>query len=113
MFHREKPLTKADGSPYVFDSARNRKRFTRGFLICCVILVLLDFSHWRHADHPWEAMFSFYPVYGFISCVVLVLLAKQLRKAIMRKEAYYDPYPAPETTAEEEEGQAASGGTDA
>lgn len=97
MIHREKPLQKPDGSPYVFDSPKNRQRFTRGFLIVCIILVLLDFSGVRHADHPWEALFSFYPLYGFVSCVVLVLLAKKLRQVIMRQEAYYEPYPGPET----------------
>jgi hypothetical protein len=31
-----------------------------------------------------------YAVYGFVACVVLVLLGKLLRRAVMRDERYYD-----------------------
>ena len=33
---------------------------------------------------------GFYGFYGFVSCVGLVLLAKQIRKILGRKENYYD-----------------------
>ena len=32
----------------------------------------------------------FYPVYGFVGCVVLVLVAKWMRSFLMRPEDYYD-----------------------
>lgn len=31
-----------------------------------------------------------YAVYGFVACVVLVLLGRLLRRAVMRDEHYYD-----------------------
>jgi hypothetical protein len=33
---------------------------------------------------------GFYAFYGFVACVLLVLIAKQMRKVLMRKEDYYD-----------------------
>ena len=51
---------------------------------------MLDFVVHRHVDHPWEAAWGFYCIYGFVACVLLVLVAKEMRKVIMRKEDYYD-----------------------
>jgi hypothetical protein len=44
----------------------------------------------RYVDHPWEALFGFYALYGFVACAILVLVAKELRKVLMRGEDYYD-----------------------
>ena len=44
----------------------------------------------RHAERGWEGWPGFYPMYGFVACVALVLVAKQLRKILMRDEDYYD-----------------------
>ncbi|WP_246814368.1 hypothetical protein [Ferrimonas balearica] len=56
----------------------------------CVALLALDFVVHRHTEHPWETLLGFYPLYGFVGCVVLVLLAKVMRKVVMRPEDYYD-----------------------
>ncbi len=80
---------------HIFDNPRNVRRVTRGLLALCVILVALDFVIHRHVVHPWEETFAFYAIYGFVACVVLVLLAKELRKVVMRSEDYYDPAPKP------------------
>ena len=61
-----------------------------GLVGVCVILISLDLVLHRHVSHPWEAMFGFYAVYGFVACVLLVLLAKGMRKVLIRKEDYYD-----------------------
>ncbi|MBY5920771.1 hypothetical protein [Ferrimonas balearica] len=60
------------------------------FYLFCGILALLDLLYHRHVVHPWEGMPGFYPLYGFVGCVVLVLVAKLLRKVLMRDEHYYD-----------------------
>ncbi len=62
----------------------------RIFLVGCVVLLLLDFVIHRHVTHPWENLFGFYSIYGFVACVILVLAATQLRKILMRDEDYYD-----------------------
>ena len=44
----------------------------------------------EHGELPVEGWFGFYALYGFVACVLLVLVAKQLRKILMRDEDYYD-----------------------
>lgn len=61
------------------------------FYAVLVLLIIVDFFIPKHPYFPWEGYPSFYAVYGFVSCVVLVLVAKYvLRKAVMREEEYYD-----------------------
>lgn len=75
---------------YLFDKPENVNRLLRGFYIICGILLLLDFVLHRHISHSWEHLPGFYAVYGFVACVLLVLIAKEMRKVLMRKEDYYD-----------------------
>ncbi len=74
---------------HVFDDPRNVKRVIYALYVVCGLSLLLDLVIHRHVDHPWEAMFGFYCVFGFVACVVLVLIAKEMRKVIMRGEDYY------------------------
>ena len=75
---------------HLFDNPRNVKRSIYALYAVCAVSLLGDFIVSRHADHPWEALFGFYPLYGFGACVLLVLIAKQMRKVLMRKDDYYD-----------------------
>lgn len=90
--------------PHLFDKPGNVRRVIQGLLAVCVVLLGLDFVIHRHVSHPWEAMFGFYAVYGFVGCVVLVLLAKVLRRIVMRTEDYYDPATGYPPTDDVEEG---------
>ena len=78
---------------YPFDNPRNVRRVVHALAGVCVILVGLDLVLHRHVYHPWESMFGFYAVYGFVACVLLVLLAKEMRKMLIRKDDYYDEAP--------------------
>lgn len=40
--------------------------------------------------HEWEKLWVFYPIYGFVGCVVLVVIATWMRTFLMRSEDYYD-----------------------
>lgn len=60
------------------------------FYLLCAGLLVADFVVHRHISHPWEEVWGFYGIYGFVACVVLVLIAKQMRKVLMRSEDYYD-----------------------
>ncbi len=71
------------------DQPQNVTRLIRGFSISCVILLLLDFILHRHSVHPLESIPGFYPLYGFVGCVLLVIVAKGLRLLLMRSENYY------------------------
>jgi len=75
---------------YIFDNPRNISRLLNGFYIICVILFVADFIVHRHVVHSWEDIPGFYALYGFIACVLLVVVAKEMRKVLMRKEDYYD-----------------------
>jgi cell division protein FtsW (lipid II flippase) len=73
-----------------FDKPENIKKMLRVFYAICIGLVVVDFIVHRHIYHDWENIPAFYAVYGFVGCVVLVLIAKEMRKFLMRKEDYYD-----------------------
>ena len=78
------------GKRHVFDDPRNVKRAIHTLYAVCGVSLLAEFFVKRHVDHPWEALFGFYSLYGFVACVLLVLIAKELRKVLMRREDYYD-----------------------
>jgi len=73
-----------------FDQQRNVALILKTFYALCIILVLLDFFVHRHIYVYFETIPAFYAIYGFVACVVLVVLAKIMRKGLMRDEHYYD-----------------------
>ena len=75
---------------YIFDKPQNIKRVLYLLYACCVLLFLLDFVIHRHVEHSWENIWGFYPIYGFVGCVVLVFVATWMRTFLMRSEDYYD-----------------------
>lgn len=65
------------------------KRALNIFYVICALLFLVDLIYHRHTVWAFEEWWGFYAIYGFVSCVVLVLLAKQMRHFLMRDERYY------------------------
>ena len=83
------------GEKHIFDNPRNVKRLIWIFFALCVVMLSLDFIIHRHpsfaaGEFTAEGWFGFYAIYGFVACVLLVLIATQLRKILMRAEDYYD-----------------------
>ena len=74
---------------YLFDNPQNIKRLLYLTYGCCGLLLLLEFVIHRHVSHSWENLWGFYPLYGFVGCVVLVLVAAWMRTFLMRPEDYY------------------------
>ena len=74
---------------HIFDNPQNVKRILHLLYGCCAVLFALDFIIHRHVIHSWESLWGFYPIYGFIGCVVLVVVAKWMRTFLMRPEDYY------------------------
>ncbi len=62
----------------------------RALALVCSLVVLADFFYEKHGHYSWEDFPGFYAIFGFVSCVVLVLVATQLRKILKRDEDYYD-----------------------
>lgn len=75
---------------YWLDNPANVTRLVRVFYAVCAVLIAIDVFVPKHGPFAIEHWFGFYGFFGFIACVVLVLVAKQLRKVLMRPEDYYD-----------------------
>lgn len=60
------------------------------FYIGLLILLIIDFFIEKHGHFSWEVAPVFFAVYGFISCVSLIFIAKVLRFIVKRREDYYD-----------------------
>jgi len=75
---------------YFLDNPRNVKRLLYGFYVLCALSLGAELFITRYVEHPWEKLFGFYPIYGFLGIVILVMLSVVLRKLVMRGENYYD-----------------------
>jgi len=73
-----------------FDKPQNVTLILRGFYVICILLVVADFVVHRHIYLRFEEIPAFYAIYGFVACVVLVVIAKEMRKIFMKDETYYD-----------------------
>lgn len=80
----------SDEPPGVWDRKENVDRLLYAFYAVCTLLVVIDLFIHRHIYHPWERLIGFHAWYGFASCWILVVIAKQMRRALMRGEDYYD-----------------------
>ena len=74
----------------IFDNPKNVKRLRMGFFIALVLLLIAESFVEMHGEFSVEHFYGFYAVYGFISYVLLIFVAKILRKIIMRRGDYYD-----------------------
>lgn len=83
-------MSTKDRKKYLFDRPENVKRLLNGLYVICIMLIILDFIIHRHTTMGWEKIPAFYAIYGFVACVALVVIAKRMRKVVMRKENYYD-----------------------
>ena len=84
----EKPK---DEKEYLFDNPRNVNRLLGTFFASLVVLLIIEVFVNKHPHFHWEEWAEFYCVYGFVACVVLVVVAKYiLRPLVMRREDYYD-----------------------
>ncbi len=95
-------MSEAPEKRHLFDEPRNVRRVVRGLVAACLVLAGLDLVLHRHVAHPWESVIGFYALYGFVACVLLVLLAKEMRKLLMRGEDYYERAPHTPAASERE-----------
>jgi len=76
---------------YLFDNPKNVKILLGCFYASLAVLLLIEFLLHKHPHFGWEAWPEFFAVYGFVACVVLVIVAKYfLRPVVKRDEDYYD-----------------------
>lgn len=78
---------------HIFDKPANVKYTIIAFFSACILLLVLDFvlpKH-DHAHFSFENKPAFFAIFGFVSCIILVVIAKYvLREMVKRKEGYYD-----------------------
>ena len=72
------------------DDKRNVKKIITTLVIICLVLFVSDAFYQKHPYFIVESIFGFYAIYGVVMCVALVLVAKWLRKFVMRVDDYYD-----------------------
>lgn len=91
--------------PDFFDRPETIRWILRVFYLLCALLVAGDFLIHRHIYTDIETIPAFYAIYGFVACVVLVILAKLLRVWLMRAEDYYDANESEQTQDSKHRGQ--------
>ena len=77
------------------DRPESVRRFFTAFYVICGALILAELlllGAENEHPHPLEETMRFlvYPVYGFVSFWFLVLVAKPMRRLLIRREDYYD-----------------------
>jgi hypothetical protein len=82
------PPTPGDRRDWL-DDAKNVRTIVRALIAISAIAFL---GSALYASHGFaiEGVFGFYGVYGFVACVALVMIAKAMRRVLMRPESYYD-----------------------
>ena len=75
---------------YWLDDPRNVDKIVKALVVVCALLLLADLFYHKHVHFAFEGWFGFFGIYGFVMCVALVLVAKLMRKVLMRPEDYYD-----------------------
>lgn len=74
-----------------FDYPKNIKRLKTGFYIVLALLVLPDFFMHKHTlFYSVEAWPGFYAFFGFVACVIIILVSKLFGFALKVREDYYD-----------------------
>jgi hypothetical protein len=63
-----------------------------GYLCLALVLASDFFVHREHAMYIWDKIPGWGALYGFISCVIIILASKFLghQGRIMQREDYYD-----------------------
>jgi len=69
---------------------RNVERMLRALYVACALLLVFDLLYTRKTSFAFEGWIGFYGWFGLASCVLLVIVARAMRKLVMRGEDYYD-----------------------
>lgn len=72
------------------DEPRNIKLLIVVGLIVLALTVIADFFYHGHPKFVVDGSFGFYAWYGFLTCLVMVLVAKLLGFVLKRDDRYYD-----------------------
>lgn len=79
-----------DGKKYWLDDMRNVHKIFWALVVVCACLFLSDLFYHKHVVYEFENWIGFFGLFGFSVSFALVLIARELRKILMRDEDYYD-----------------------
>lgn len=65
------------------------RRLVVAVYVGCAVLILLDLFYEKKPHFSFESWFGFYGVFGFAVSFALVLVAKQMRRVVGRREDYF------------------------
>jgi protein-S-isoprenylcysteine O-methyltransferase Ste14 len=88
--HKSAHPTRHGERTYWLDDPANVNRLVYAFYGLCALALVIDPLVPKHGPFSIEHYWGFYGLFGFVACVALVLIAKELRKLLMRAEDYYD-----------------------
>jgi hypothetical protein len=66
------------------------KKLWIGAIVILALTVIAEIVIVLHPHFKIESLFSFHALFGFFSCVVMVVFAKLLGFLVKRKDDYYD-----------------------
>jgi hypothetical protein len=72
------------------DEPRTVTRIVSGLAVLCALALVADLFYTKLPHFTVEGWPAFYPVYGFVGSVLLVLAAKRLRRLLRRDEDFYE-----------------------
>jgi uncharacterized membrane protein len=75
--------------PRWLDRPDNVRKVVYALYAVCALLFAADLFYVKEPHFAFEKGFGFYALFGFVGCVLLVLLARLLRRWVKRAEDYY------------------------
>lgn len=69
---------------------RNIRLMWRGFLVILALTVLADLLVHHHPHFGIDGTFGFHAWFGFVACVLLIVVSKALGALLKRRDTYYD-----------------------
>ena len=87
MSKREEP---EQAKRYWLDNPHNVDKLVYTLYAVCAALFAADFFYRKHVHFGFEDWIGFYGIYGFVSYVSLIFIAKGFRRIVRRREDYYD-----------------------
>lgn len=71
------------------DEPQNVKKVWRIFLAILALTVIAEIGVHLHPHFEIEGIFGFHAVYGFITCALMIIVAKLLGLILKRQDTYY------------------------
>jgi hypothetical protein len=71
------------------DEPRHVRLLWRLFLVLLAVTVLAELAVAPHPHFEVDGVFAFHAAYGFLACLVMILVAKGLGALLKRPDDYY------------------------